>query len=210
MSTSRRRLASVFSLLALSASTVLCVAPVRAAQPFEDRDRICASAAEMSALSLALGAYFGKVDAPGASVSVRRTGDDLRVRNAALGIDVTVSSADNPELNLCSVPADERLATVGAIPLSYAASFSEAVRYRASHPPDGGYGISKKTSASMFGYGPYVIIALYTPVLPPETLGCLGEETYRVDPRTGGVLPFDGCVEGHKRVLPGLQQLPPA
>ena len=39
-------------------------------------------------------------------------------------------------------------------------------------------------------------------------LGCEGVEYYRVDPASGEVLPFDGCVEPHKRVLPALSQLP--
>ncbi len=39
-------------------------------------------------------------------------------------------------------------------------------------------------------------------------LSCAGIEYYRVRTSSGEVLPFDGCIEGHKRVLPRLGQLP--
>jgi hypothetical protein len=163
----------------------------------------------MSALSLALGAYLKKAAADG-SVTVHRDEGDLRVQNASLGIDVRVSYTDEPQPVACrSFPLDETLASIGAVPLTYIASFDQAVRYRVVHPPSGSYHLTKNTSASIRAYGPYIVVSLWTPVLPPGSLGCLGSEYYRINPLTKAVQPFDGCVEGHNRVLPGLSQLPP-
>lgn len=216
MSSSRRRPASRLSVFALAASTVfLCLAPANAAQPFEQKGRLCAPAAEMSVLSGALAAG-GYLDRPtqDASVAVRRYRGDLRLHNAALGIDVTASLSGGAQSDACKIfPKDQTLASAGAIPITYVASFARVLRYRTVHPPIDGANLTEvRTLASMAAYGPYVLISLWT--LPPPgpimTLSCSGGEYYRVDSGTNGVLPFDGCVEGHKRVLPGLSQLPPA
>jgi hypothetical protein len=106
MSSLRRRPASRLSAFALAASTVfLCLAPANAAQPFEQKGRLCAPAAEMSVLSgaLAAGGYL-----------------------------------------------DQTLASAGAIPITYVASFAQALRYRTVHPPIDGANLTEvRTLASM-------------------------------------------------------------
>jgi hypothetical protein len=213
MSSLRRRPASRLSALGLTASIVFCLAPAHAAQPLEQKGRLCAPAAEMSVLSgaLAAGGYLDKPGAADAFVAVRRDRDDLRLESPALGIDVTASFAAGAQSEACKIfPKDQTLAWAGAIPMTYVASFAQVLRYRTAHPPIDGANLTKiETLASMAAYGPYVLISLWTlPPGPMVTLSCSGGEYYRVDPGTNGVLPFDGCVEGHKRVLPGLSQLP--
>jgi hypothetical protein len=212
MSSSRRRLASRLSVLALAASILFCRVPVRAAQHFEQSGRLCASAVEMSALSGALAAA-GYLDMPaGAAVTVHQDADRLRIQNAALGIDLSSAFALEPKSEACVISSNaQRLATTGSILVGYVASFAQVVRYRAANPPAAGGAdiVDAGTSTIMAGFGPYVLVMFWTPTAsPPATLSCLGLEYYRVDPRTNAVLPFDGCVEGHNRVLPGLNQLP--
>jgi hypothetical protein len=169
----------------------------------------------MSALSRALGAagYLDKPAGADATVTVYQDEDRLHIQNAALGIDLSSAFASKPKSEACAISSNEqRLATVGTVPVSYVASFAQVIRYRAANPPaEGGADTADTgTSTTMAEYGPYVLVMFWTPpASPPVTLSCLGLAYYRVDPRTNVVLPFDGCVEGHNRVLPGLSQLPP-
>jgi hypothetical protein len=200
-------------LLAVAGSILLCTPAARAAQTLHQQGRLCAPAVEMSAISNALAAS-GNLDAPaaGAYVTVRRDGDQLTLQNVRLGIDRTAALAVESSHWACATASqDERLAPTGRIPLVYAVSFAQTERYRIEYPPVGGADLSDRgTSTMMAAYGPYVLIMFWNkPDEPMVLLSCKGLEYYRVDPRTHAVLPFDGCVEAHDRVLPGLNQLPP-
>ncbi|HTA38718.1 MAG TPA: hypothetical protein VK760_06560, partial [Candidatus Acidoferrales bacterium] len=202
MSSSRRRHASRLSILALAAPIVFCGATIGAAQHFEQSGRLCAPAVEMSALAgaLAAGGYLEKPGAAVATLTVREDGGRLRIQNVALGIDL--SAPFQPENEACATSAKaERLEAAGAIPMAYLRSFVQVVRYRVAHPPTNGADLMDAgTSTMMAAYGPYVLIVPWNkPDVPMVSLSCKGGEYYRVDPRTGAVLPFDGCVEGHTR-----------
>jgi hypothetical protein len=214
MSSSRRRLASRLSKLALAASIVVCCSPAVEAQQFEHTGRLCASAAAMVTLAgaLAPGGYLDKSSDAAVKLGVHRDGNNLRIQNRALGIDLSPALAFEPTPQACAIaPNAEKLDDTGLIPLAYVASFAQVERYRVAHPPADGADLTNGgTSTMMAAYGPYVLIMPWNkPDVPMVSLSCKGGEYYRVDPRTNAVLPFDGCVEGHNRVLPSLSQLPP-
>jgi hypothetical protein len=87
-------------------------------------------------------------------------------------------------------------------------ALKSVVDYRILHPwPGAGAPIdSPATTVYATTRGKYVFVGL----IADKTLfkGCTGEENYRVDPVTQTVLPYDNCLEGHKRIFPGLAQLP--
>lgn len=211
MSSSKRRLASGLTLLAIVASIGIA-APGRAGQSEEQRGRLCAAAVEMSVLSDALSGagYLGKAADADAALAVRQDGDRLRIQNQALGVDLSPAYLPDSKNEACKLPLNsEKLAAIATIPMAYVASFAQVMRYRIAHLPlDGADLTQRSTYAIMATYGPYVLVMLWTPG-PVGTLGCEGLEYYRRDPRTNQVLPFDGCVEGHRRTLSGLKQLPP-
>jgi hypothetical protein len=63
-------------------------------------------------------------------------------------------------------------------------------------------------------YGKYVLVLLDDDIIRMDASGnmifdCGGGESYRVDPATGQVLPYNSCVEfGGVRALSRLSQLP--
>jgi len=66
------------------------------------------------------------------------------------------------------------------------------------------------TRITVAAQGPYAYVAV-TADFPNTSLGCAAEETYRVDPSTFEVLPFqERCIEANTipRVLPRLKDLP--
>lgn len=112
-------------------------------------------------------------------------------------------------------PHDERLGTSGVVKPAYIASFKAVERYRATHSwPLGAVSTNPaQVDVVAAAYGPYVIISLANnfPLRDSSgnlALGCGGVEYYRVQTATSEVLPFDGCVESHRAVLPRLSQLP--
>jgi hypothetical protein len=117
----------------------LCLAPAKAAQPFEQKGRLCAPVAEMSVLSgaLAAGGYLDR-PAQDASVAVRRYRGDLRLQNAALGIDVTASFSSGAQSDACKI-----------FPKIKSSRRPERSRLPSSHRSHRSYGIERPSLPSM-------------------------------------------------------------
>ena len=106
----------------------------------------------MSVLSGALAAG-GYLDRPtqDASVAVRRYRGDLRLQNAALGIDVTASFSSGAQSDACKyIPEDQTLASAGAIPITYVASLRTG-SYGIERPPSHRWREPNEVNASIDG-----------------------------------------------------------
>lgn len=119
-----------------------------------------------------------------------------------------ITSAPMPRM--LSLHASE----AAAVDPDYIGPFWDVVAFRKTHSSATAVDANpNRVDVTLAKYGRFVLVMLADnyPLRDARglfILGCDGVEYYRVDPASGEVLPFDGCVESHKRVLPALSQLP--
>ena len=212
-------------LLLTVALTVSCVSGMpftaRAQTSAEFSGRLCVPMPEMQAFQEALKAdaeLLSKMVVDNAAINVVSAGDRYQLSSQNPALSRMVLAKATPAASSCvTSAAEERIKTVGSIEAAYVASFDAVTSYRQNHPPWPLGAINSDPSrvdVVAVSYGQYVIISLadnysHRAADGNAILGCEGVEYYRVDLRQGSALPFDGCVEGHRRgLLPSLSQLP--
>ncbi len=151
-----------------------------------------------------------------ATINVTVAGDRYQLNNPSPPLKRSVAMTVAPTARSCAIfPAEETIQKTGSTNAAYIASFEAVMKYRRDHSwPSGGVNPNPSLVDVMSArYGQYVLTMLSDNYSHEDSagraqLGCAGGEYYRVDLREGAVLPFDGCIEGHTRVLPRLSQLP--
>jgi hypothetical protein len=179
--------------------------------------RMCIPTAEMLSIEAAIDknqlASLGKA---GASLDARvGASESILFQNKALGIAFTVPRYTPPKQTRSCQP-EGMFDQVRRISAAYILSFADALRFRESFKwPIQGANLSAPASITvLITYGKYVLVVLSDDAVRKDASGnilfdCGGGESYRVNPATGQVLPFNGCVEfGGVRDLPGLSGLP--
>ncbi len=120
-------------------------------------------------------------------------------------------SENAPAIACITSPAHERVALGSAIPTTLALALSDVETHQVHHgTPRGLTFFNGNASVVVYRYdNAYAIVSISNIPLHPTTLGCNHELSLRITIQTGNVVPFDGCVEVHKHILPSFSQLPP-
>lgn len=119
-----------------------------------------------------------------------------------------------PENACRTFPANQRVLDAAKVDAGYIEPFFDVMNYRQYYPSATPVNHNPGNVNVVFAkYGRFILVILADNYLHRDrsgrpVLGCDGLEYYRVDGARHDVLPFDGCVESHKRVLPALSQLP--
>lgn len=208
--------ALIVSVVAFSPS----VATASSLKPSLVSGRLCAGASVIAAAAEAL-----KLDGVGKS-ELMRSGATAKVSTSAKGVMARVDSRSAMANGSVTLPnsaaclTDPQNQTLAGhndeLPARFLGAFQLVEAYRSLHPwPLGSADVqSASTGVIMEDYDHRYIIVMLSDNSPKydaqgqRVLGCSGEEYYRIDPASTTVLPFDGCVEGHQRVLPSFSQLP--
>jgi hypothetical protein len=196
------------------AGTILGSQPPADAATYSDR--LCAAMPEMLAFASAF-----KGNAPRLQ-ELSENGTVLSVTKSSAGFKVTsdsaawdVSSGAIAAASCAIFPTGQTLEDTGSISASYVLAFAKVQSYRRNHswPIPGANATPYNVDVVMARSNEYVTVSVGDNVAHRDASGrilftCEGIEYYRVTISTGLVLPYDGCVEGHSRVLPRLSQLP--
>jgi hypothetical protein len=181
--------------------------------------RLCVAMPEMLAFGSAFGgnaAGLQKLSENGSVLNIARTSAGFRLTSSGTDVgDVAVSGAT--AATSCRIfPTDQKLWPTGTISASYIAAFAKVMAYRRGHswPSQGANATPSNVDIIMAAYNGYVTVSLADNFVHRDSsgralLGCDGGEDYRVTLSTGLVLPFDGCAEGHSRVLPSSRYFHP-
>ncbi|HTA38336.1 MAG TPA: hypothetical protein VK760_04645 [Candidatus Acidoferrales bacterium] len=178
---------------------------------------MCIPTAEMLSLEAAIGkSQLESLENAGASLDASVKGSEgFLFQNKALGIALTVPRYTPPTRTRYCQP-EGMFDQVLSISAAYIVSFADTLRFRESFKwPIQGANLSAATSTTvLIAYGKYVLVLLSDDAIRKDASGnvlfdCGGSESYRVNPATGQVLAYNGCVEfGGVRALPRLSQLP--
>lgn len=214
----RLLLTSVLAASLCAGGAVQTAAPARAAPPSQS-GRLCVPMPEMLAFQRAFETDAGalrRLAEDDATIDVTVAGDRYRLSSQRPPLDRSVAMNAVPAARSCAIfPAEETIQKTGSTRAAYVASFEAVMTYRKDHswPSVGVNDDPSRVDVMSARYGQYLLTMLVDSYSHKDSagraeLGCVGVEYYRVDLRQGVVLPFDGCIEGHTRVLPGLSQLP--
>jgi hypothetical protein len=179
--------------------------------------RMCIPTAEMLSLEAAIGkSQLASLEKAGAPLDATfNASEGILFQNKALGIAFTVPRYTPPKQTRYCQP-EAMFDQARSISAAYILSFAEVLRFRESYKwPIQGANLSAPASITvLITYGKYVLVVLNDDATRKDASGdilfdCGGGESYRVNPATGQVLPYNGCVEfGGVRALPRLSQLP--
>jgi hypothetical protein len=212
------KLTSSLSLIFIVATSwALASGSASAAVSPTETGRVCIPTADMLSMTAAISK--SSLQAPGGvgvilDVKLGASGNYL-IQNTALGIAANIPNYVLPKRPTFCQP-DTMFDQAHSISAAYILAFGDVLSFRKSYKwPIQGANLAAPASITILAnYGKYVLVLLNDNAFRMDASGnmifdCGGAESYRVNPATGLVLPFNSCVEfGGVRALPRLSQLP--
>lgn len=216
MTTMKPLIVTALSIGALCAISLVPAGPATAETPAGFSNRLCVPMPEMLAF---IGAFHESalhdMAQADSSITVTPSGQYYLLKNGS-GTIVRIEKPPSISVQSCRIfPDSETLKTTGSIEAAQIDAFGDVTRYRKSYTwPLGAVDANPdQVDVAVARHGRYIIVSLADHYLHKGAngaaiFGCAGVEYYRVQTSSGEVLPFDGCVESHTKVLPRLSQLP--